>query len=296
MVAGSPEAPFNEVLKLWLEKGLLAVVLAGALLYFLLRDKSLPAASSWQTDQDQEQSFDGPVPYIGVKGSLLALLVFSYFSYPFAISSFVLQLVFLTALLAGASKTILTIKGRKAILFTLPFAMTILVVSIHYYPHRKVHYQALSVWQDADRFYSLENYEIAIEAYQEAYPTFEHNGLFLQMYGKVLSMDKQFHKSNKILAEAEQYKSSQIIQNTLGDNHKALGNYAQAEEAYIKSAQMIPSLVFPKYLLAKLYSENGQHKKAKQIAETILNSEVKVESSATREIMNEMKKISEQYD
>ena len=53
---------------------------------------------------------------------------------------------------------------------------------------------------------------------------------------------------------------------------------------------MIPSTVFPKYLLAKLYSENGQHKKAKQIAETILNSEVKVESSATREIMNEMKK------
>ena len=36
MVAGSPEAPFNEVLKLWLEKGLLAVVVAGVLLYFLL--------------------------------------------------------------------------------------------------------------------------------------------------------------------------------------------------------------------------------------------------------------------
>ena len=28
-----------------------------------------------------------------------------------------------------------------------------------------------------------------------------------------------------VLAEAKFYKSSQIIQNTLGDNHKALGNY-----------------------------------------------------------------------
>jgi O-antigen polymerase len=164
MVAGSPEAPFNEVLKLWLEKGLLAVVLAGALLYFLLRDKSLPAASSWQTDQDQEQSFDGPVPNIGVKGSLLALLVFSYFSYPFAISSFVLQLVFLAALLAGASKTILTIKGRKTILLTLPFAMTILVVSIHYYPHRKEHYQAMSVWRAAERWYNFRAYQAAVES------------------------------------------------------------------------------------------------------------------------------------
>jgi O-antigen ligase len=163
MVAGSPEAPFNEALKLWLEKGLLAVVLAGALLYFLLRDKSFPAASSWQTDQDQEQSFAGPVPYIGVKGYLLALLVFSFFSYPFAISSFVLQLVFLTALLAGASKTILTIKGRKTILLTLPFAMTILVVSIHYYPHRKEHYQAMSVWHEAERWYNFRAYQAAVE-------------------------------------------------------------------------------------------------------------------------------------
>src|SRR5690606_31275240 len=132
MVAGSPEAPFNEVLKLWLEKGLLAVVLAGVLLYFLLRDKSLPAASSWQTVRTPEQSLSHSALYIGVKGSLITLLVFSFFSYPFDISTFVLQLVFLAALLAGASKTILTIKGRKAILFTLPFAMAILVVSIHY--------------------------------------------------------------------------------------------------------------------------------------------------------------------
>ncbi|TCO07329.1 tetratricopeptide repeat protein [Natronoflexus pectinivorans] len=85
--------------------------------------------------------------------------------------------------------------------------------------------------------------------------------------------------------------SSQIIQNTLGDNHKALGNYPEAEAAYTKSANMIPSLLLPKYLLAKLYLESGQHHKAKKTAEEILNSPVKVESSATREIMNEMKNL-----
>ena len=35
MVAGSPEAPFNEPLKLWLEKGLIVILLAGAILYFI---------------------------------------------------------------------------------------------------------------------------------------------------------------------------------------------------------------------------------------------------------------------
>ena len=152
----------------------------------------------------------------------------------------------------------------------------------------------MKTWQDADQLYNYRSYQASVAAYEEALNTLKSNGLFLQMYGKALSMDEEYQKSNEVLAEAKFYKSSQIIQNTLGDNHKALGNYAQAEEAYIKSAQMIPSLVFPKYLLAKLYSESGQHNKAKQIAETILNSEVKVESSATREIMNEMNKISEQ--
>ena len=287
LLAGSPEAPFNELLKLWLERGLIAVLLVAALLHGIFVPKK-------QSKREEQSELITPGRVIAFKGSLITLLTFGLFSYPFDLSPFVLISITLLAVLAPFSKSLLNISSPHLRWSALPIILILAAFSIQAYPLRKEHYQALSVWQDADRFYSLENYEIAIEAYQEAYPTFEHNGLFLQMYGKVLSMDKQFHKSNKILAEAEQYKSSQIIQNTLGDNHKALGNYAQAEEAYIKSAQMIPSLVFPKYLLAKLYSENGQHKKAKQIAETILNSEVKVESSATREIMNEMKKISEQ--
>ena len=287
LLAGSPEAPFNELLKLWLERGLIAVLLVAALLHGIFVPKK-------QSKREEQSELITPGRVIAFKGSLITLLTFGLFSYPFDLSPFVLISITLLAVLAPFSKSLLNISSPHLRWSALPIILILAAFSIQAYPLRKEHYQALSVWQDADRFYSLENYEIAIEAYQETYPTFEHNGLFLQMYGKVLSMDKQFHKSNKILAEAEQYKSSQIIQNTLGDNHKALGNYAQAEEAYIKSAQMIPSLVFPKYLLAKLYSENGQHKKAKQIAETILNSEVKVESSATREIMNEMKKISEQ--
>ena len=294
LVAGSPEAPFNEFLKLWLEKGLIGLLLVGALLFYLIKKQHPKENSLTAQDESINTHSLNQGLIVALQGALISLLVFSLFSYPFDLSPFVLISITLLAVLAPFSKSLLNISSPHLRWSALPIILILAAFSIQAYPLRKEHYQALSVWQDADRFYSLENYEIAIEAYQEAYPTFEHNGLFLQMYGKVLSMDKQFHKSNKILAEAEQYKSSQIIQNTLGDNHKALGNYAQAEEAYIKSAQMIPSTVFPKYLLAKLYSENGQHKKAKQIAETILNSEVKVESSATREIMNEMKKISEQ--
>jgi O-antigen polymerase len=85
--------------------------------------------------------------------------------------------------------------------------------------------------------------------------------------------------------------NSHILQNTLGDSHKALGNFQAAEAAYIESSQMMPSMLLPRYLLAKLYHESGENEKARQTAEDLLNSPVKVESSATREIIGEMDKI-----
>jgi hypothetical protein len=83
--------------------------------------------------------------------------------------------------------------------------------------------------------------------------------------------------------------SRTIMQNTLGDNHKALGDFDKGETAYKKSSNMVPGLLLPKYLLAKLYNESAQTSKAKQAAREILNSPVKVESTATHEIMNEMR-------
>ena len=49
MVAGSPDAPFNESLKLWLEKGLIAILLAGGFLYFIFATKSKPLSHKPKT-------------------------------------------------------------------------------------------------------------------------------------------------------------------------------------------------------------------------------------------------------
>ena len=160
-----------------------------------------------------------------------------------------------------------------------------------YFPKRQAYYDALKTWHEAEQFYNMRSYDIAAEAYKEAFLTLKNNGLFLQMYGKALSMNEQHEKSNEILQRATQRFSSYILYNTIGDNHKALGNFKKAETAYKKSSNMVPGLLLPDYLLAKLYVKSEQNRKAKQTAKKILNSPVKVKSSATREIMEEMKKI-----
>ncbi len=297
MVAGSPDAPFNEPLKLWLEKGLIAILLAGGFLYFIFATKSKPLSHKPKTLNPKlstinpEQSTLNPKLITSFKAALISLLVFSLFSYPFDISSFVLQLVILVALLGGASKQIFRINRSKALFLTLPIGFAIILASVYFFPHRQVHYQAMKTWQEANNLYNYRSYQGSVAAYEEAFPPLQNNGLFLQMYGKALNMNEQHQKSNKILTMAQNRHSSQIIQNTIGDNHKILGNYPESESAYLKSVHMVPSLLLPKYLLAKLYNESGQHQKAQHTAEKILDSPIKVESSATREIINEMNEI-----
>jgi hypothetical protein len=59
---------------------------------------------------------------------------------------------------------------------------------------------------------------------------------------------------------------------------------------------MVPSRFYPKYLLAKLYDETSQHAKAVVTAKELLRKEIKIESTAVKEIQEEMRKVIEKQD
>jgi O-antigen polymerase len=139
MVAGSPQAPFNEPLGLWLEKGLVGILLAAGILFLIIYPgtakfspggKSPPDATGNQNSRGLREHYhlhlitdnhggdtestnltkvflSGNIllsTRVALEGTLLSILVFSLFSYPLDISSFILQLVLVTALLGGFSK------------------------------------------------------------------------------------------------------------------------------------------------------------------------------------------------
>jgi len=54
---------------------------------------------------------------------------------------------------------------------------------------------------------------------------------------------------------------------------------------------MSPARFYPLYLLAKLYDETGQKEKAVAMAKKVMDKEIKIESTAVKEIQEEMKKI-----
>ena len=233
---------------------------------------------------------------VTLEGILISILVFGAFSYPFDISSFILQLVVVTALLGGFSKTAFSVgQGILPVFWPgLLAAFVLLALAACFSPGRANHYDALKTWRTAERLYNFRSYNASVVEYEKALPALAKYGLFLQMFGKALNMDGQHQRSLEVLKVASEYYNSHILWNAIGDSHKALGNYQAAEAAYIESSFMMPHMLLPRYLLAKLYHESGQHEKARQTATEIINSPVKVESSATREIISEMAGLIEQ--
>jgi tetratricopeptide (TPR) repeat protein len=110
-------------------------------------------------------------------------------------------------------------------------------------------------------------------------------------YGKALSIYKQDEKAVNILLEAKKYLNTTIIETALGDAYRNLKQYDKAETAYKHAANMIPIRFYPLYLLAKLYEESEQKEKAIAMAKKILEKEVKIPSTAIKEIKQEMKNI-----
>jgi O-antigen polymerase len=79
------------------------------------------------------------------------------------------------------------------------FACVLLALTASFVPRRVNHYQALKTWRNAERLYNFRSFNASVIEYEKAFPVLSGNGLFLQMYGKALSMDEQHKESLDIL-------------------------------------------------------------------------------------------------
>ncbi|MEN7549833.1 O-antigen ligase family protein [Rapidithrix thailandica] len=277
MVADNVTYVFNEFLHMAVELGLVGLLLVLGILTFAFFGK---------TRQGDKQIWVALC-----RAGLLALLVFSCFSYPLEIWPIVANgLVYLAALATWTTPSInVPNKGLQGIRIAAGLA---LLCCLPWAGQRVLQQKdAYTTWKHAFQTYQTGAYEACLEDYEKAWPYLQHNGGFLNNYGKALSMAGEHKKAIEVLTQAQNYLSNTITYTALGDSYKALGKHALAEKAYLQAWQMIPSRFYPKYLLAKLYEETNQKQKAREVAKELLEKEVKVESRAINEIKNEMEAI-----
>jgi tetratricopeptide (TPR) repeat protein len=152
-------------------------------------------------------------------------------------------------------------------------------------------YRAYKKWNTDRVYYHSGMYEEVVKAYEPLYPCLNDRTPFLFEYAQSLSKSGQYMKSNEVLQRAMQISCDPMLYNIMGKNYQVMKEYEQAEDCFIHAAQIVPSRLYPWYLLTKLYEEMGLPDKMKETAAIVLTKEPKVHSPAIREMKQEIEKL-----
>ena len=284
LVADNTYYAFNEGLQFVSENGLLGLILLLILLYVLFKAKV--------KEGFQLHTFIA-------KTALLSIGIFACFSYPMQILPIKLVLAILLAMLSNSTvnrfQFKITENTKKLWLNKMSFILLVYFTMFRIFAYTKDLSQGFITWNNALTSYQYGDYKEAVLEFEIAYPTLKKNGDFLMNYGKTLSMSGKTHKAIKILEQAQNYQDNTIITTSLGDNYKTIKDYDKAELAYQQAINMTPGKFYAHYLLAKLYDDSSQEDKAVIMAKKLMNKQIKIPSTAIKEIQEEMKKILIKY-
>ncbi|MBQ2856059.1 MAG: O-antigen ligase family protein [Bacteroidaceae bacterium] len=109
----------------------------------------------------------------------------------------------------------------------------------------------------------------------------------------------EWQASTDLLKETMKVSSDAMVLNIIGKNFQAMGQPKVAEHWFVRSTHRLPNRIYPYYLLAKLYAEHPKFfpkEKLVWVAKVVLEKKVKVESTAIRQMREEVKKMLEEKE
>ena len=109
----------------------------------------------------------------------------------------------------------------------------------------------------------------------------------------------EWQASTDLLKETMKVSSDAMVLNIIGKNFQAMGQPKVAEHWFVSSTHRLPNRIYPYYLLAKLYAEHPDvfpKEKLEWAVRMVLEKEAKVESTAIRQMREEVKKMLEEKE
>lgn len=270
LVAGCPEYAFNEYLQIGLEEGI------GGLVVFLLW-----IGFSFCNGLKNRQ--------IGAVGGLLSLMVFGLSSYPLQLPSFWIIAIFLAAI----ANTQRTSSGERRRSYRIIFTIILVATSIGLYMMHKGYYDSYKKWSSMKLLYNSKAYEVVLKDYEQLHPKLKHKPEFLFEEAQCFGKTKKYEEANVLLERAIQLSSDPMLFYIMAKNKQSQGYYEEAEKLLLHGIAILPERLYPYYLLTKLYAEPGfyQKEKLEAAAYEVLHKEPKVQSTAIREMREEIEKL-----
>jgi len=278
LVAGNVEHAHNEYLQIWMELGLVGLILffflMGSILFPLNRKKS----------EESEIDFKYVIS-ISAKASIISILVISFFSFPFHVIPTLINFIFLLALVNGLKDGV-KIYHLSAIQQKIIKVLVIVVLCIILYLSFDM-YNKHKSWENARKEYYSGNKLFSLEKMETLFPTLKNNGHFLFDYSAFLVADEKYEEAMEVMEKAKKHTSNPNLYMLLGEANEKLGKIDEAVANYRISSNIIPHKLFPLYRIMKAYIKKGDHLKAVTIAKQLIDKEEKIKTFAGKQIKSE---------
>ena len=291
--------PFNEYLLILAEHGIVGLSVLILSAYLLLR--------AYRRKRSDEK--------LAALMSLLALSVFSFFSYPFRYP-FTLMMLFLNMTIIIKNQKPLTSKVTKDLhqehkrfishicalgdcfvyFVVKKYTLTRIVVfllSAGLLSYTVMLTRAEIKWNRIAQL-SLAGHTVRVlPEYDKLYRWLGNDGLFLYNHAAELNEAKEYERSITAFEICTRHYNDMDVQMLMADNYKTLGKYAEAERHFKMAAAMCPVRFMPLYELVKLYDTTNQKDEALAMAKIIIEKDVKIPSPTIAAIKNEMQRLIE---
>jgi O-antigen ligase len=296
-VADNVQIAYNEFLQTAVETGIVGLFLFMSIILFL----TVRIARKFK-----EIGHRNDVTFfllVSCFSSFTVILIMSFFSYPLHCMPVSIIFIILVGLLNSdvtlsdnGSKPLICFPIRRNNRFFVRtvFVLSTLFVSVLITNNLKK-INCYIGWRKAVWAYNNQNYEISGSIYKYLYPEMKDNGLFLLYYGTTLTAGGDCEHGKQVLDEAKKYISDPVLYIKMGDCCRIEKKYSEAEQHYKYASAIIPGRLYPKYLLALLFEEQGKYCEAMEYARNITDADVKIHTAAIDEMKEKMALLSKKY-
>lgn len=268
---------FNDILQISIELGVLGVILL-IILFVTFVKICYTTISSFIKNKNADSLI------VGLMAILVVMLVSGLFSYPLMLLPFQILFCFSLGIISSNYDELLNLRDerKKNNILKSVICITAGVCYIWYGIH---FYRGYSMWHFAGKDY-LTSYEI--EKLELDYPFLMQDSWFLLAKGKNYLENKKYSKAITTLELAKKSCPSKHLYYLLGACYESEKKFDYAERQYKFLKYSLPSLVRPRYLLAKLYYKSGQIAKWEKEALEIMNFKPKIQSSSTQAMIEDI--------
>lgn len=254
-VADNVVYPFNEFIHIWIQHGVTGLFPFMLLFWFIFVN----------SDKRVESNI--------MKAGLSSLLIFSFFSYPFAVFPLLLFYPFLCGTIHSKIYYSFRISNLKGIFMLLIIAVLIMQTSKDVFFLRRIS-------GSISTLYERDDYDIIHADYEKIKGNINFNDYYATWLFRQSKTDNGRLK--------DMYPSCETYC-LLGNYYKEQKDYKSAEHYFQEASFMIPTRLRPKYNLWELYKDIGQSEKALEMTNSILTTKLKIESVYTLRMKRRVK-------